>query len=136
LGRSPSNYELAKSLHLSSSELFAMLDDVSSTTVLSLDELIYKEEDNRQIPRVETLENLGVQNVLGDMEKEELKGYLVQAISLLSEQERLVVALYYYEEMTLKEIGEVMQISESRVSQIHTKAVLKLKSMIRDKFAL
>jgi RNA polymerase sigma factor for flagellar operon FliA len=136
LGRPPSNYELAKSLHISSSELFAMLDDVSSTTVLSLDELIYKEEDNRQIPRVETLENLGVQNVLGDMEKEELRGYLVQAISLLSEQERLVVALYYYEELTLKEIGEVMQISESRVSQIHTKAVLKLKDLIREKFAL
>ncbi|HEX7402179.1 MAG TPA: FliA/WhiG family RNA polymerase sigma factor [candidate division Zixibacteria bacterium] len=136
LGRPPSNYELAKSLHISSSELFAMLDDVSSTTVLSLDELIYKEEDNRQIPRVETLENLRVQNVLGDMEKEELRGYLVQAISLLSEQERLVVALYYYEELTLKEIGEVMQISESRVSQIHTKAVLKLKDMIREKFAL
>ncbi|MFH1335420.1 MAG: FliA/WhiG family RNA polymerase sigma factor [Candidatus Zixiibacteriota bacterium] len=136
LGRPPSNYELAKSLHISSSELFAMLDDVSSTTMLSLDELIYKEEDNRQIPRVETLENLGVQNVLGDMEKEELRGYLVQAISLLSEQERLVVALYYYEELTLKEIGEVMQISESRVSQIHTKAVLKLKVLIREKFAL
>ena len=136
LGRTPSNYELAKSLNLSSSELFAALDDVSSTTMLSLDEMIYKEDDNRQIPRVETLENLSVGNVLGDMEKEELKGYLVQAISLLSEQERLVVALYYYEELTLKEIGEVMQISESRVSQIHTKAVLKLRGMIREKFAL
>jgi RNA polymerase sigma factor for flagellar operon FliA len=136
LGRTPSNYELSKSLNLSSSELFSALDDVSSTTMLSLDELIYKEDDNRQIPRVETLENLSVENVLGDMEKEELKGYLVQAISLLSEQERLVVALYYYEELTLKEIGEVMQISESRVSQIHTKAVLKLRGMIRDKFAL
>jgi len=136
LGRTPSNYELSKSLNLSSSELFAALDDVSSTTMLSLDELIYKEEDNRQIPRVETLENLSVGNVLGDMEKEELKGYLVQAISLLSEQERLVVALYYYEELTLKEIGEVMQISESRVSQIHTKAVLKLRGMIREKFTL
>jgi RNA polymerase sigma factor for flagellar operon FliA len=47
-----------------------------------------------------------------------------------------VVALYYYEELTLKEIGEVMQISESRVSQIHTKAVLKLRGMIKEKFAL
>ncbi len=136
LGRTPSDYELARSLNLSSSELFSALDDVSSTTMLSLDELIYKEEDNRQIPRVETLEGLRVENVLGEMEKEELKSYLVQAISLLSEQERLVVALYYYEELTLKEIGEVMQISESRVSQIHTKAVLKLRGMIRDKFAL
>lgn len=136
LGRSPSDRELAKSLKLSSQELFSALDDVSSTTMLSLDELIYKKEDNRQIPRVETLEGLSYENVLGDLEKQELKAYLTQAISHLSEQERLVVALYYYEELTLKEIGEVMQISESRVSQIHTKAVLKLRGMVKEKFAL
>ncbi len=136
LGRPPSNRELAKSLKISSNELFSTLDDVASTTILSLDELIYKEEDNRQIPRVETLEDLRCEGILGDMEKEELKAYLIQAISHLSEQERLVVALYYYEELTLKEIGEVMQISESRVSQIHTKAVLKLRGMVKEKFAL
>jgi RNA polymerase sigma factor FliA len=136
LGRTPSDWELAKTLKISAGELFAAMDDISSTTVLSLDELIYKEEDNRQVPRVETLENLGRENILGDLEKEELKAYLVQAISYLSEQERLVVALYYYEELTLKEIGEVMQISESRVSQIHTKAVLKLRGLIKEKFAL
>ncbi|KPL01215.1 MAG: hypothetical protein AMJ91_00745 [candidate division Zixibacteria bacterium SM23_73_3] len=136
LGRRPSGRELAKSLKISSKELFSALDDVSSTTMLSLDDLIYKEEDNRQIPRVETLEDLSRENVLGDLEKEELKAYLIQAISHLSEQERLVVALYYYEELTLKEIGEVMQISESRVSQIHTKSVLKLRGLIKEKFAL
>jgi RNA polymerase sigma factor for flagellar operon FliA len=135
LGRPPSDRELAKSMKISSGELFSTMDDVASTTMLSLDELIYKEEDNRQIPRVETLEDLGSESVLGDLEQEELKAYLIQAISHLSEQERLVVALYYYEELTLKEIGEVMQISESRVSQIHTKAVLKLRGMIKEKFA-
>jgi len=136
LGRTPSQRELAKTLKISTSELFSAVDDVSSATMLSLDELIYKEEDNRQVPRVETLEDLSHESVLGDLEKQELKGYLVQAISGLSEQERLVVALYYYEELTLKEIGEVMQISESRVSQIHTKAVLKLRGMIKEKFSL
>jgi RNA polymerase sigma factor for flagellar operon FliA len=136
LGRPPTNRELAKCLKVSSEELFSAMGDVSSTTMLSLDELIYKEEDNRQVPRVETLQDLSCQNVLGDLEKEELKAYMTQAISHLSEQERLVVALYYYEELTLKEIGEVMQISESRVSQIHTKAVLKLRGMIKEKFAL
>ncbi len=136
LGRPPSDVELAKSLKISTTELFSALDDVASTTMLSLDELIYKEEDNRQVPRVETVEDLGTESALGDMEKEELKAYLTQAISHLSEQERLVVALYYYEELTLKEIGEVMQISESRVSQIHTKAVLKLRGMIKEKFSL
>ena len=136
LGRTPSQRELAKTLKISTSDLFSAVDDVSSATVLSLDELIYKEEDNRQVPRVETLQDLTSESVLGELEKQELKAYLVQAISNLSEQERLVVALYYYEELTLKEIGEVMQISESRVSQIHTKAVLKLRGMIKEKFAL
>ena len=136
LGRTPSQRELAKTLKISTSDLFSAVDDVSSATVLSLDELIYKEEDNRQVPRVETLQDRTSESVLGELEKQELKAYLVQAISNLSEQERLVVALYYYEELTLKEIGEVMQISESRVSQIHTKAVFKLRGMIKEKFAL
>ena len=136
LGRTPSTKELAKSLKISAEELFSALDDVSSTAMLSLDELIYKEEDNRQVPRVETVEALSHETVLGNLEKEELKAYVISAISHLSEQERLVVALYYYEELTLKEIGEVMQISESRVSQIHTKAVLKLRGMIKEKFSL
>ncbi|UCB51791.1 MAG: FliA/WhiG family RNA polymerase sigma factor [Candidatus Zixiibacteriota bacterium] len=135
LGRPPSQRELAKTLKISTGELFSAVDDVSSATMLSLDELIYKEEDNRQVPRVETLQDLTSESVLGELEKQELKAYLVQAISNLSEQERLVVALYYYEELTLKEIGEVMQISESRVSQIHTKAVLKLRGLIKEKFA-
>ena len=136
LGRSPSQREIAKTLKISAHDLFSAVDDVSSATVLSLDELIYKEEDNRQVPRVETLQDLTSESVLGELEKQELRAYLVQAISNLSEQERLVVALYYYEELTLKEIGEVMQISESRVSQIHTKAVFKLRGMIKEKFAL
>jgi RNA polymerase sigma factor for flagellar operon FliA len=60
----------------------------------------------------------------------------VTAIDRLTEQEKLVIALYYYEELTLKEIGEVMSISESRVSQIHTRAVSKLRGMVRERFAL
>ena len=136
LGRIPTDRELAKSMKVSTKELLASLDDVSSTSILSLDELIYRQDDNRQVPRVETLEAISDENILTDLERKELKAFIVNAIECLSEQERLVVALYYYEELTLKEIGEVMQISESRVSQIHTKAVLKLRGMIREKFAM
>ena len=75
-------------------------------------------------------------SVLGEIEEMELRAYLGVAIANLTEQERLVVALYYYEELTLKEIGEVMQISESRVSQIHTKSVSKLRNLVREKFAM
>ena len=70
-------------------------------------------------------------DALGDLEREEMRNLLVDSIGLLSDQERLVVALYYYEELTLKEIGQVMELSESRVSQIHTKAVLSLRAKLR-----
>jgi RNA polymerase sigma factor for flagellar operon FliA len=135
-GRKPSHRELAKYMNITVDEFASTLDDVSGATLLSLDELIYREEDNRQIPRVETLEGRRDMSVLGEIEEMELRAYLGVAIANLTEQERLVVALYYYEELTLKEIGEVMQISESRVSQIHTKAVSKLRNLVREKFAM
>ncbi len=117
-------------------ELQFTMKDISVTSLLSLDELICREDDNRQVPRIETVENTTTVDVLDDMEKTELRVFLIHAISSLSEQERLVVSLYYYEELTLKEIGEIMLISESRVSQIHTRAVNRLRAMIRDKFAI
>lgn len=136
LGRGPSEKELAKRMEISVDDLFSAKKDVSVTSLLSLDELICREDDNRQVPRIETIENTTTVDVLLDMEKVELRAYLLQAISSLTEQERLVVSLYYYEELTLKEIGDIMLISESRVSQIHTRAVIRLRSMIRDKFAI
>ncbi len=136
LGRKPSQSELADHLNITIDEFGATLRDVSGATLLSLDEMIYKEEDNRQIPRIETIEGPSDNSVLGEIEEMELKAYLGIAIANLTEQERLVIALYYYEELTLKEIGEVMSISESRVSQIHTKAVGKLRNLVREKFAV
>ena len=136
LGRVPTRTELAADLKLSMVELHAALDDVSGTTLLSLDELVYREEDNRHVPRVETLEAPNAGTVLGEIERQELRAFLINAISHLCEQEKLVIALYYYEEMTLREIGETMSISESRVSQIHTKSVGKLRSMVRERFGL
>ncbi len=135
-GRPPSDDELAKALNLSVDELHLSLEDVSKTTLLSLDEMIFREEDNRQVPRIETVADEGANIILRDLERSELQAFLVIAIEHLTEQEKLVIALYYYEELTLKEIGEVMKISESRVSQIHTKAVLKLRGMVREKFGL
>ncbi len=82
------------------------------------------------------MENHETVDILQDMELAELKSYMMASISSLTEQERLVVSLYYYEELTLKEIGEIMLISESRVSQIHTRAVSRLRAFIRDKFAI
>ncbi|MEW6412652.1 MAG: FliA/WhiG family RNA polymerase sigma factor [Candidatus Zixiibacteriota bacterium] len=136
LGRPPEKTELAKQMNISLEELHNTLEDVSGTGILSLDEVIYREDDNRQVPRIETVIDRETLSVLGEIEKKELKSFLGVAIDRLSRQEKLVIALYYYEELTLKEIGEVMSISESRVSQIHTRAVVKLRTMVREKFAL
>jgi len=136
LGRLPENRELAKHMNLSMTELHLALDDVSGTHMLSLDEVIYREDDNRQVPRIETVIDRDTLSVLGEIERKELRAYLVVAMERLTQQEKLVIALYYYEELTLKEIGEVMSISESRVSQIHTKAVMKLRLMVRERFSL
>ncbi len=136
LGRPPEKSELAAHLNITVEELHVALDDVSSTNMLSLDEIIYPDDDNRQVPRIETITDQNGNSVLGEIEKGELRSFLVVAMDRLTEQEKLVIALYYYEELTLKEIGEVMSISESRVSQIHTRAVKKLRGMVREKFAL
>jgi RNA polymerase sigma factor for flagellar operon FliA len=136
LGRHPESRELAKQLNLTEDELNVALDDVSSTNILSLDEVIYPDDDNRQVPRIETVTDRSVHSVLGEIEKGELRSFLVVAMDRLTAQEKLVIALYYYEELTLKEIGEVMSISESRVSQIHTRAVMKLRNMVKEKFAM
>jgi RNA polymerase sigma factor for flagellar operon FliA len=136
LGRGPSNDEIAETLDISMSDLYSAKKDVCYSSLLSLDEMICREDDNRQVPRIETVENQNTVDVLEDMELSELKSHMMYSISSLTEQERLVVSLYYYEELTLKEIGEIMLISESRVSQIHTRAVTRLRSLIRDKFAI
>ncbi len=136
LGRPPENPELAKYMKMTEDELHLALDDVSSTSILSLDEVIYPEDDNRQLPRIETVSDNSSRSVLAEIEKGELRSFLVVAIDHLTQQEKLVIALYYFEELTLKEIGEVMSISESRVSQIHTRAVMKLRNMVKEQFAL
>jgi RNA polymerase sigma factor FliA len=97
LGRPPEKTELAKYLKISEEELHLAIDDVSSTNILSLDEVIYREDDNRQVPRIETIRDAASLSILGEIEKGELRSFLVVAMDRLTEQEKLVIALYYYE---------------------------------------
>jgi RNA polymerase sigma factor for flagellar operon FliA len=131
LGRSPSEQEIAENLDVSIDDLYKLLDDLSSTTLLSLDELTYGSDYDKPVALVDTLKSQENTDALTDLEREEMRNMLVDSIGLLTDQERLVIALYYYEELTLKEIGQVMELSESRVSQIHTKAVLSLRGKLR-----
>ena len=77
------------------------------------------------------IEDPNATDALEDVQKDQLSDLLVDVISDLTEQEKLVLSLYYYEEMNLKEIGETLHISESRVSQIHTKAISRLRNRVR-----
>jgi RNA polymerase sigma factor for flagellar operon FliA len=127
LGRAAKETEIAKEMGLTLHELLRLIEEVRGSVVLSLDQAVPVDEDHDLTGLADMIEDDDSPNALAKIEEDENKKLLLQAINNLSEQERLVVALYYYEEMTLKEIGETLMISESRVSQIHTKAILRLR---------
>jgi RNA polymerase sigma factor FliA len=130
LGRPASEKEMSQKLGLSLPEYQGLLEEVSPITFLSLNDTVYDDDDQsvRLGDVIEDNENFGPHSML---EREEMKRLLVGGINNLPEREKLVVALYYYEGLTLKEIGEVMQISESRVCQIHTESMLRLRGKLK-----
>jgi RNA polymerase sigma factor for flagellar operon FliA len=131
LGRAASDHEVAKELNLSPGEFNRLLEEVRGSMLLSLDQSFSVDDDHDISGLADMIEDEKANDVLDDIELEEARDLLLGSINRLSDQEKLVIALYYYEEMTLKEIGEALQISESRVSQIHTKAILRLKGKLR-----
>ena len=134
LGRSPTEAELAEGLGVGMDEYYSMIGDVSSTALLSLDDMTYGDDDDKPVPLLDTLRSTDQDSGLVQLERNELRDILADSLGQLTEQERLVVALYYYEQLTLKEIGQVLELSESRVSQLHTKSVLSLRVKLRKRF--
>ena len=118
-GRSATDSEIAKALSISDEQLHVLINQLSSSTLVPLDEFIRTESPTSQIVSPS-------QNV----EDEEVKSILAKAIDKLPEKERLVVSLYYYEELTLKEISVIMKLSEARISQLHTKAIFRLRGAL------
>ena len=129
LGRAASGQEIANHLKIGIEEYGGVLQEVSKASLLSLDGSRVEENDHFT-SMYDLLENPESDNPHYSLEHEEMKKVLVRAIEMLNEQEKIVMALYYYEELTLKEIGQVLNITESRVSQIHSKAVECLKSTL------
>lgn len=131
LGRSPYDDEVCEAMGITVEEYEEMLAEVTPTTILSLEEAMPdRESESKEIRLIDTIEDPGSENPLKEMGFNEVKNILKDAIADLPEKEKLVVALYHYEELTLKEIGVVLDITESRVSQIHSKAILKLRSKL------
>jgi len=134
LGRMPYDDEVCKELNISLKEFEDMLSDVTPATLVSLEEAMPdRDTESKELRVIDTIVDPGSDNPLKELGFNEVKDILKEAISSLPEKEKLVIALYHYEELTLKEIGVVLDISESRVSQIHSKVVLKLRSKLLQK---
>jgi RNA polymerase sigma factor for flagellar operon FliA len=130
LGRAPTDDEIAVRVGITVEELEDSLTDISRSAIGALDELWSVSGEGDQVSLLDTLEDTGSVKPAEALDEVEVKETLADAISRLPEREKIVVTLYYYEELTLREIGEVLGVTESRVSQLHTKAVLRLKSRI------
>ncbi len=128
LGRIATDDELAQALRISMDELNSIYSDLNSTAFLSLDEVWQNDDGNKPISRLQTIEDSLITNQLSYVNQSEVKDILANAIDELPEKEKLVIVLYYYENLTLREIGEMLDVSESRVCQIHTKVVLRLRA--------
>ena len=130
LGRSVSDGEVADSLKISSKDMSKIGETVRGRVVLSIDQPVHLNDESGHVELSEVIEDTQAVNMLDAVEQEESKKMILQCVNNLPEQERLVIALYYYEELTLKQIGQVLGISESRASQVHTKAVSRLKNRV------
>jgi RNA polymerase sigma factor for flagellar operon FliA len=128
LMRAPTDDEIAKKLGVSEEELDSSLLEISRSSVAALDELWSPSGGGDSIALIDTIEDESGPDPEMSLEANEVKEALAEAISDLPEREKLVVTLYYYEELTLREIGEVLGVTESRVSQLHTKAILRMKA--------
>lgn len=132
LGRRPSEKEVAEFLGISLSKLQTLLTEIGRLTHLSLEELIGDDMNEDSVNLLPLSGTLPFPNPLEALVTQEARVHLANTIETLSKQERLVVTLYYYEELTLKEVGKVLGVSESRVSQIHSSAILHLRTKLHE----
>ena len=125
-GRMATDEEIARELEVSVEELNNWQGQTKINSLVSLDEFV---EQGSEI-RMDAFANSHYEQPEKLVEKTELTGNIIEPLELLTEKEKQVVMLYYYEEMTLKEISSVLSVSESRVSQLHTKALMKMRKSL------
>ncbi len=128
LGRDATEEEIASELNVSMDEFHKMLDEIKGISFLpeNIHEIIRENRESHMLAS-------GSEELFDSTYRKEIQKHLAEAILSLSEKEQLVLSLYYYDELTMKEIGVTLGYTESRISQIHTKAVLKLKTKLAKK---
>jgi RNA polymerase sigma factor for flagellar operon FliA len=130
--RAPTDDEMAAELGMTVDDFQEALLQISNSSVAALDELwSVSDASGDQVSLLDTLQDPDAPDPSEVMDATDMKDRVADAIARLPEREKLVVALYYYENLTLREIGEVLGVTESRVSQLHTKAVLRLRSRLQ-----
>lgn len=128
LGRHPSSQEIATEMEISLDHYYKMLNDISVNMQISLDKMVGLDDN---LPAIEVIKNDNSANPEEKLLNEEHGELVAKAIDELPEKERMVIIFYYYEGLTLKEIGNFLNRSESRISQIHTQAILRLRSKFK-----
>lgn len=128
-GRDAQDQEVATALGMSLDDYYSLLKDTHGSRLFSFEELVEQGNGDLQDYQVERSGSSAPQS---DVESDQLNRHLAEAIKQLPEREQMVLSLYYDEELNLKEIGAVLGVSESRISQIHTQAALRLRSRMRE----
>ncbi|MDR3173086.1 MAG: RNA polymerase sigma factor WhiG [Treponema sp.] len=130
LGRTATDQEIANSMGMDQEEYLKILMKISGTSILSLSDVWFTGDENDKVSIGDSIESPASLNPDVIVEKDEIRRVIVEAISELPDKEKKILVLYYYEDLTLKEIGQVLEVTESRVSQLHTKAILRLRSKL------
>lgn len=128
LGRTPTTQEIADVLNMDKDKVTSILSE--DTTVSSIYDKKYSGDEGIEL--IDTIEDTNSINPLEKLEEKDVKNELQAALKKLPERERMIMVLYYHENMTLKEIGESIEVSESRVCQIHAQAIMKLRNIINE----
>ncbi len=131
LHRAPTDEEVAEKIGITEEELEDSLTDIARSSIAALDEVwTISSSSGDQIALIDTIEDTEGPEPQSALDETETREALSEAIAALPEREKIVITLYYYEELTLREIGEVLGVTESRVSQLHTKAILRLRGRL------
>ena len=127
LGRRPNEKELAKEMRLPMREFRKLRKDAHAVGVVSLNRKWFETDSSKDVREIDVLEDLRSANPFRDVQQRDIKDLVTRG---LSRAERLIIILYYFEEMTMKEIGETLDLSESRVSQMHSSILVRLRNQL------
>ena len=131
LGRSARDEEVADTLGIAIEEFYEWLSQVRGVSLLSLEAPGLRAADGDTLNILDLVSTDEAQGPVQLVQARRLKALIAEAVDDLPYQEKVVISLYYYEELTMKEIGKVLEITESRVSQIHTKSIFHLRSKLK-----